>query len=98
MAPRSSHLSQKAITYGFWLVFDDRGGMRFARQNPNVGRDERAMFLEATLPRSLFATPPLRATISVADPGEAAPQIDISAASEALRQALGVDIDLKVIA
>lgn len=97
MTARSSSVRDKSITYGFWLIFDDRGGMRFARQNPNVGRDERAMFMEATLPRSLFTTPQLRATISVADPGEVPPKIDIAAASEALRQALGVDIDLKVI-
>lgn len=97
MSARTSTIRDKSITYGFWLIFDSAGGMRLARQRPNAGRAERAMFMEATLPRALFSTPDLRGTITVADPLDAPISIDVAAASEALSQALGVDIDLKVV-
>lgn len=96
MTARASQMTATTITYGFWLIFDDEGGMRMVRQRPNTSRNERAMFMEAKLPRSLFSAPALRGTITVTDPADAPVQIDVTAASEALRCALGVDIDLKV--
>lgn len=96
MAPRTTRRTSDALTYGFWLVFDSDGGVRLTRTQPNVSRNERAMSLEATLPLSLFATPVLRAEITVAAPEGAAARINLDAAAQAMRQALGVDVDLRI--
>jgi hypothetical protein len=97
MSPRSSRVTSTHINYGFWLIFDNTGVVRLTRTEPGVSRDERSMFIQATLPRSLWRTPTLRATIGVkADPAGSY-TAEIEAAADALRGALGVDIDLKVI-
>lgn len=85
------------IEYGFWLVFDETGGMRASRGQPNVQRGERAMCCRAILPLSLFVTPELRATIEFAEPVQSSFQIDVQAASTALKQAIGCDVDLRVV-
>lgn len=88
----------KTLKFPMWLVFSSNGDVRVTRREPkSLGRDERALFLEATLPMSLWSTPVLRASLNVAEaePG-ATMKLDITAASEALRVALGVDIDLQV--
>lgn len=97
MRQRNSQITQTHINYGFWLIFDNAGSVRMTRTEPGVSRDERSMFIQATLPRSLWRTPTLRATIDVkADPAGNY-TAEIEAAADALRSALGVDIDLKVI-
>ncbi len=96
MSPRYSTKRSDRIEYSYWLVFDAGGGMRFSRGEPTVGRDERAMSCTATLPRSLFNTPRLKATIAITEGGDSAFTVDIEAATDALRGALGVDIDLRV--
>ncbi len=95
MSKRFSSVTRDRIEYSFWLIFDDVGGMRLSRGEPSCGRAERAMQVTATLPKALFATPRLSATIAV---GGEVPEttIDIAAASEALRGALGVDIDMVI--
>ena len=95
MSKRFSAVLRDKIEYSFWLIFDDAGGMRLSRGEPQCGRAERAMSVSATLPKALFATPRLSATIAVSSDVSAA-TIDIAAASEALRSALGVDIDLVI--
>lgn len=95
MSPRYSQITPKEIIYDFWLVFDESGGLRLSRGKPALGRNERGMALSATLPRSLFATPTLRAKISVEDNGETAVNLDLAA--ETLREALGVDIDIQLV-
>ena len=96
MSPRSSVVRSQEIEYSFWLIFDDNGGMRFTRTEPGLDRNERAMSMTAKLPRSLFKTPTLSGSINVPDQTGGPISIDVGAASEALRSALGVDIDLKV--
>ena len=71
--------------------------MKLTRTKPGTKRDERAMFLQITLPNSLWATPELRATITVDEMGQPL-RIDVAAASEALRSVLGVDVDVQVTA
>lgn len=97
MGSQTSIVKNDSIEYGFWLVFDSVGGMRFARLKPGTDRNERAIKCTATLPLSLFRTAELRATITVAAPVTGPIQIDVAAASEALKAALGVDIDIKVV-
>ncbi|OCP36767.1 hypothetical protein [Ensifer sp. LC163] len=96
MSARHSSIRRDHIEYSFWLVFTDDGGMRFARAEPTTSRGERAMKCGATLPIALFRTPELRATIAISEGVPASYQIDVEAAGEALRHALGVDIDLQV--
>lgn len=96
MSPRHSVIRSTEIDYGFWLIFDADGGMRFSRGEPALGRGERAMACSAKLPRSLFRVPELRATIGVSDAAPGAFTIDVEAAGEALRAVVGCDIDFRV--
>ena len=88
----------KTMKFPLWLIFSDTGEVRMTRREPSrLARDERALFLEATLPLSLWATPALSARLTVEAPGTPATvKLDLAAASEALKGALGVDIDLQV--
>lgn len=97
MAPRSTIFKAEEIVFGFWLVFDRSGQIRLARTEPSLDRDERSMYCEVTLPRALWRTPQLRATISIADPGPESRKIDIAAAGDALRGALGCDVDFRIM-
>jgi hypothetical protein len=96
MSPRYSSIRSDRIEYSLWLVFDDTGGVRMTRAAPNLCREERAVALTCTLPKSLFRTPTLRATMTIDDAGAGALAIDVEAANVAIKQALGVDIDLRL--
>ena len=84
------------LEVSLWLAFDSSGGVAMTRRQPLLSRDERAMALTVKVPLALFNTPQLRATISIDAPAVAAIQIDATAAAEALRSALGCDIDVRV--
>lgn len=84
------------LEYGLWLIFDSEGGARMTRGVPSVDRNERAVSLTVTLPKALFRTPSLSARLTIDAPDQPLPSIDVRAAQEALRTALGVDIDLRV--
>ncbi len=96
MSARTSIVRQDTIDYTFWLVFDATGGMRFTRTEPTAGRGERKMQCATTLPRSLFSTPNLKATITVDQAAGAVFDIDVTAAADALRGVVGCDVDLRV--
>lgn len=96
MSPRYSTIWNEQIQYGYWLVFDELGGMRFSRGEPDLKRGERAMACTTLLPRSIFKTPKLTASISIDDPNAGAINIDVTAAADALKAVVGVDIDLRV--
>jgi hypothetical protein len=81
----------------FWLVFDNTGGVRLTRGTPALNRNERGMSMQVKLPHALFKTPSLRATMTVEAPEPAVPPIDLTAAAEALKASLGVDIDIQVM-
>lgn len=97
MSPRNSRVTNTHVEYGFWLVFEEAGGVRLTRTEPHLDRAERSMFIQANLPRSLWRTPTLRALIDVKPNPTGSYDANIEVAAEALRMALGVDIDLKVI-
>lgn len=86
------------MKFPLWLVFDRDGTVKLYRKSPVLGRDERAMYLDVSLPLSLWNQPSLRANITVeqTDP-DAAVLLDLEAAGAALKGALGVDIDLQII-
>lgn len=96
MSPRYSTVRRDTIEYAFWLIFDDAGGLRMSRGEPSLSRGERAMAVTATLPRSLFAIPTLKATIGIDEAVPSEFKIDVDAAGAALRHVVGVDIDLRV--
>lgn len=97
MAPRSSRITGTEVTYGLWLAFEEAGAVRLTRAQPSLDRAERAMYLQVTLPRSLWKTPSLRAEIAVQPGQDLSRSIDITAAADALKGALGVDVDVKVL-
>jgi hypothetical protein len=80
----------------FWLVFDNTGGVRLTRGTPACDRNERGMAMQVKLPHALFKTPSLRATMTIEAPEPIVPPIDLTAAAEALKQTLGVDIDIQI--
>lgn len=85
------------LFFDIWLVFKRSGSVRLTVREPDVARDERKMFLTVTMPKSLWTSPELKGTITVSDDNhEPVIAIDAQAVSAALRQALGVDIDLRV--
>lgn len=96
MSAHRSAIRHDHIEYAFWLTFDATGGVRMTRNPPAVGRGERAMSLLTKLPKSLFTTPTLSASIVLSDEGVGQMTIDVEAANAALKQALGVDIDLRI--
>jgi hypothetical protein len=89
---RSDH-----IDFGFWLVFNKDISVRCVANAPPLGRDERSMYLNVKLPLSLWDTPTLRASIDVASGSVVPVNIDIDAMQTAVQQAIGMDVDLRVI-
>lgn len=84
--------------FDFWLVFDSSGRVRQTVREPDVSRTERKMRVSAILPKSLWSSPALRATINVTeDNHEPSYTIDLQAAGDALRETLGVDVDLRIV-
>lgn len=85
------------LFFDIWLVFKRSGSVRMTIREADIARDERKMFLTVRMPKSLWSSPELKGTITVTDDNrEPVLQIDAQAASEALRQAIGVDIDLLI--
>jgi hypothetical protein len=99
MAARTSSISSTTIEFSYWLIFDDAGGVRMTRTEPSIDRRERAMKCSTKLPRSLWRTPTLTASIEVAAPpnGSHAVKIDLGATADALRSVLGVDVDVRIV-
>lgn len=84
------------IEYSFWLTFGSDGSMRFARGQPTTSRSERAMSCTASIPKSLFRTPTLTASIGITEEQAQAFSINVAAAAEALSLAVGCDVDLRI--
>ena len=84
-----------ALTYSVWLVFDWFGKVRVTKTEPDLNRNERAMYMKVTLPKALFTIPTLRASMTVDNAG--APVIDVKAVADAVKMATGMDIDVQVI-
>jgi len=92
---RQTYRSGNDLIFAMWLIFAKDGSVRMTRTSPGLDRDERAVALEAKLPLALWATPSLSATLTVE--ADAAPAINLDIATDALRSALGVDVDLRVV-
>lgn len=88
---------QPNLVFHFWLVLYPDGDMKMSRGEPSVERTGRKMKMELAVPKAVFKTPELKATVTIADPGENEMHIDVAAASEALRQTLGMDVDVRIV-
>ena len=79
-------------------MFGNDGKIRQTVREPDISRHERKMYVSALLPKSLWSTPALKATINVTeDNHEPKFTIDLQAAADAMRQSLGVDIDMRIV-
>jgi hypothetical protein len=87
----------KSLVFHFWLTLYPDGDMKLSRGEPSVERTGRKMKMELRVPKAVFQTPELKATVTIADPGDTTYKIDAEAAAEALRASLGVDVDVRVI-
>ena len=90
-----------ALLLDFWLTVgrgtggSDRPSVKVTAGYPSLSRNERAINLKMQLPIALFETPSLTASIKVDAPSQAI-TIDASAVAEAVRQCIGMDVDIAV--
>lgn len=95
---RNTYDRGKHFEFGLWLVFDYDGSVRLARSEPALASSERAMYLSANLPKALWHTPSLKATITVTpDMNEPKIELDLQAAADHVRSAMGFDVDLRIV-
>jgi hypothetical protein len=75
-----------------------RGGpsVRVKAGEPDLAKDERAIKLGINLPAAIFELPSLSATINIEKPSEAV-SIDIAGVAEAVKQAIGMDVEMRVV-
>lgn len=89
------------VLLDFWLTVargkggSDRPSVRVTAGFPALARDERTMNLKVELPVALFEAPSLSASIKVDHPAQAV-TIDTTALAEAVRGAIGMDIDITI--
>lgn len=85
----------------FWLTIgrgqgnSDRPSVKATAGYPNLARNERAINLKMELPIALFEAPSLSASITVESPAQAV-TINAETVAEAVRQAIGMDVDIQV--
>lgn len=85
------------IIFTFWLSFDPSGDVKLTKQEPSLSPRQRAMHVEARLPKSLWNIPTLSAEIAVPDPGQPdAITARIEQFAEQLKTAVGCDVVLNV--
>jgi len=92
--PKGRKETPTHIEYTIWLTFNYWGAVRVTKQEPDLTRDERAMFMVVKLPKQLFTVPTLRASVEVDNQGP--PTLDITAIADAVKLATGLDIDVKI--
>lgn len=85
----------------FWLTIgrgqnnSDRPSVKATAGYPNLARNERAINLKMELPIALFEAPSLSASIKVDSPAQAV-TIDAETVAEAVRQVIGMDVDIQI--
>lgn len=85
----------------FWLTIgrgqgnSDRPSVKATAGYPSLARNERAINLKVELPIALFEAPSLTASITVDSPTQAV-TINAETVAEAVRQAIGMDVDIRV--
>lgn len=96
---------EKTLEVDCHLIVTDNGSsgnswapptVRVTAGPPSLKRNERAINLKMKLPLALFQQAAIVATIDVADTTQPV-EIDVPAVAEAVRGAIGMDIDLQVV-
>ncbi len=85
----------------FWLTIgrgqgnSDRPSVKATAGYPSLARNERAINMKMELPIALFEAPSLSASIKVESPAQAV-TINAETVAEAVRQAIGMDVDIQI--
>lgn len=98
------HIEKDAVHIDCWLTihpgdpknWNRRPSVKLTAGEPALDRRERAINVRMTLPLALFETPSIIARIDVAEPMTPV-TIDTSAIAQAVKAAIGMDIDLRVV-
>ncbi|WP_313337327.1 hypothetical protein [Sphingobium yanoikuyae] len=101
---RYGSIADDRVIIDCWLVIDAgdpanwnrRPSARLSAGQPKLDRRERAINLKMSLPLALFETPAIVARIEVDDPAMPV-TIDTAAVADAVKSAIGLDIDLRVV-
>lgn len=93
---RASKVKEGNLIVPLWLIFDVSGNVRLTRGEPGLARTERAMQMMVTVPLALFKTPTISANLIIDAPEMSVPQINITAAAEALKNVIGCDVDVRI--
>jgi hypothetical protein len=94
---------KNVLLLDFWLTVargtgnSDRPSVKVTAGYPALSRNERALNLKVELPIALFETPALAASIKVDHPQQVV-TIDATTVAEAVRQVVGMDVDVRVVA
>lgn len=100
---RFGHIDGNAVNIDCWLTihpgdarnWNRRPSVRLTAGEPALNRGERAINVKLTLPLALFEAPSIVARIDVAEP-TAPVTIDASAVADAVKSAIGMDVDVRV--
>ncbi|MDH4746644.1 hypothetical protein OMP43_21695 [Sphingomonas sp. CBMAI 2297] len=97
------------IALDFWLIVkrgEQRPGwpvghrftpaVRVKAGEPDLAKNERAVRVEMNVPTAIFETPALHALINIESPQQLV-SIDVAAAAEAVKQATGMDVEIRVV-
>ncbi|MCC6478050.1 MAG: hypothetical protein IT552_02435 [Sphingomonadaceae bacterium] len=92
--------ASKSLLLDFWLIigrgeYSTRPSVRVTAAYPKLARNERAINLKVELPLALFEIPSLSAHIRIDQPDQAI-SIDTSAIAEAVRNCIGMDVEIAV--
>jgi len=94
---------RRVVVLDFWMTIargtgnNIRPSVKVTAGYPSLARNERAINLKMELPVALFEAPAITANITIEEPMQSV-TIDASAVAEAVRQAIGLDVDVQVVA
>ena len=84
----------------FYLVVSKNGAVRTVKSRPNLSWDEIAIKQNLELPNAIFQRPMLEATVKIPNEAalpEAIPADVVENVKEAIEQAAGIEVRLRVV-
>jgi hypothetical protein len=102
--PSFGYTTKDTVEIDCWLSvhpggathFNRRPAVRLTAGEPALDRGERSINIKMTLPLALFEAPSIVARTDVAHPTSPI-SIDATALAQAVRSAIGMDVDLRVV-
>ena len=98
MAARNTMVTGNSISFEGWLVISSTGKMSLTRNSPKLSPNERAVNLSLKVPKALFKTPALKASITIPD-SVIPPEISagtIAQLENVLKSGMGMDFEITV--